>query len=110
MEYDVKDDRRFGFRAMGTALLASIPVWVGLAVAGFWFQSVSGCLVVLAVTLPLAFAVLVLRLRRVDCPQCGRRIKIEWNQREFRRGGMLTYRCPDCRTIWRTYLYPSSDP
>jgi predicted RNA-binding Zn-ribbon protein involved in translation (DUF1610 family) len=109
MEFSIKDDPKFGVRVMKVAVLSSIPTWIGLLVAGFWFQSTAGALIVLAATLPFALAVIVRQTRFANCPDCGRRIQINWRQKGYMRGGMLQYQCPDCMTTWRTHLYPGSD-
>ncbi len=106
MEYSTKDDPRFGYRFVGTAVLSSIPIWIGLLVSGFWFKSAIGCLIVLAVTLPFALTVIALKWRFANCPECGRRIRLDWRQMGYRQGGEFEYRCPDCMTIWRTHVKP----
>ena len=94
---------------MATAMLSSVPIWIALLIAGFWLQSVRACLVALAITVPFALAVLAWKTRFTICPDCGRRLRVDWKEREYRQGGMLKYRCSDCKTVWRTRLYPGAD-
>ena len=108
-DYAQRNDTRFGMRVMVTAVVSSIPVWIGLSLAVFWDASIFVLLVVLVATLAIPLTVLFTRLRWVSCPACGRRIKVPWNSTDYVRGGMLRYTCDDCRIIWSTHLYPGSD-
>jgi hypothetical protein len=109
MDYRTEDDRRFGYRVVLTAVAASLPVWIGVLLAGFWLRSLLACLIALLVTLPLALATIPWKTWSASCPECRRRIKVDWKNEEYRRGGMLRYRCDDCRIVWRTFLFPGSD-
>jgi hypothetical protein len=108
MEYRTEDDRRFGRRVVLTAVTASVPVWIGLLISGFWLGSLLACLMALLVTLPLALAVIAWKTCYTSCLECRRRIKVDWRNEEYWRGGMLRYRCDDCRIVWRTFLFPGS--
>ena len=108
-DYEKRDDRRFGRRFMLTAVVSSIPVWAGLLIAGWLRLPIFWLIGILCVTLAIPLTVLTIRFRWTECPFCGRRVRVPWNNREFRRGGMLRYTCEQCRVVWSTYLFPGSD-
>ncbi|MEX0776006.1 MAG: zf-TFIIB domain-containing protein [Phycisphaeraceae bacterium] len=108
-DYTPRDDHRFGLRFMGTAVLTSIPVWIGMLLA-VWLQwPLKGFLAVGAGTLFIPLTVLTLAFRWTRCPACGQKIRVPWRSTEYRRGGMLRYTCEQCRIVWATHLFPGSD-
>lgn len=108
MDYQIKDDRRFGYRMILIAVTSSTPLWIGLLFAGFWLRSFPACLIVLIVTLPLSLTIIAWKMRHASCPECSRQIKVNYRNEDYQRGGMLRYRCDDCRIIWRTFIFPGS--
>lgn len=103
------DDRQFGFRVMRTAVLASIPVWIGLLTALLLKAQLTGYIVALLVTLPIPLIILGTAFRYTKCPKCGQQIRVPWRSLEYRHGGMLRYTCDRCHIEWATHLYPGSD-
>ena len=108
-EYTQRDDRRFGVRFTATAMISSLPVGVGLAIAFVLRVSVPLVLLIFGVTLIVPLTILSTCFRWTKCPSCGQRIRVRWNGPEYRRGGMLRYSCDRCRIVWLTHLYPGSD-
>ena len=94
---------------MSTALVCSIPVLVGLVIAVWRGWSLPALIAVLIVTLTIPLTALSIRFRRTNCPSCGEKIPVLWNSKEYRRGGMLKYKCDHCRIVWLTHIFPGSD-
>ena len=90
---------------MSTALVCSIPVWIGLVIAVWRGWSLPALIAVLVVTFTIPLTVLSIRFRWTNCPSCGQKIRVLLNSKEYRRGGMLKYRCDHCRIVWLTHIF-----
>jgi hypothetical protein len=104
-----RDDYQFGRRVMVAAVVAALPVWIGLGIAFALDWRPVGYFISLACSLPIALLIVYFRSRTATCQKCGRSIRVNWNTLEFRHGGMLRYICDDCGIEWATHLYPGSD-
>jgi hypothetical protein len=108
-EYTERDDWGFGRRFFPTALLGSIPVWLGLLIV-FWLKSPwPVMLIVFGITLTIPLSVLILRHRWTRCPSCGKSVRVPWDDKEYCRGGELKYTCDRCRIRWNTHFTPGSN-
>jgi hypothetical protein len=107
--YEQRNDYQFGQRVLIAAIIACIPVWVGLGLAFALDWRLAGYFISLACSLPIAFLIIYFSSRVAKCPKCGRPVRINWRSRDFCHGGMLRYICENCRIEWATHLYPGSD-
>ena len=105
---DERDDSRFVGRVGAILLPGSLPVWGALLIAFLAGGSFRAYAIALAVTLPIPLALAALRLCWARCPACGRNIRVNWADEDYRRGGELKYACPACRIVWNTHIRPGS--
>jgi hypothetical protein len=109
VDYQQRNDTRFGNRFFATALISSIPVWIGILVAGLLRLPLPAFIAVIVATLSIPLSVMAVRFRWTQCPACGTKIRVPWNSGEYMRGGMLRYTCENCRIVWSTGVRPGSD-
>ena len=108
-EYTEQDDGGFGRRFAATALLGSIPVWLGLLVTFCLKSPWRVMLAVLGAALLVPLSLLIVRHRWTRCPSCGKNVRIPWDDRDYCRGGELKYVCDRCRIRWNTHFRAGSN-
>src|SRR5579875_1012551 len=100
------DDYAFGKRFMLGALVALVPVWIGLLISFMLGWPLFAYLISLACTIPPSLTIVFFVGRKARCPRCWQSILVNWHMREYNRGGMLRYICNDCNVEWATHLFP----